>query len=115
MRTHHTRTALVAVAAALTTIATATPSHAATTCASNAICLWTEKNGGGQLFTWKAGYVDLPSQFRDHTFSFRANRNGAFIDWKGGVKNCRNVRKGDFSNDYSTGFGKMIDAVGDNC
>lgn len=115
MRTHHIRAAFVASAVALATVAAATPSHAATTCARNAICLWTERNGGGQPYVWKGGYADLPAGFVDHVYSFRANRNGAFIDWKGGVKNCRNVRAGDYSNDYSGGFGKMIDAVGDNC
>lgn len=115
MRKHTARAMLVAGAMALTTLATATPSQAAPGCAANAVCLWTKANGGGQLYTWKGGYIDLPSQFTDHVGSFRANRSAGFIDWKGGTKACRTVRAGDYADNYQKAFGKLIDAVGDKC
>ncbi|MEV7088128.1 peptidase inhibitor family I36 protein [Streptomyces sp. NPDC093085] len=106
---------VVAGTAVLATLATITPSTAAPACEANAICLWTKKNGGGQLLVWKGGYRDLPAEFHDHVYSFRANRSGAFINYNNGTKECRTVRAGDYADNYDQGFGKLMDAIGDNC
>ncbi|MEW1722941.1 hypothetical protein [Streptomyces sp. NPDC093109] len=105
----------------LTTLGVASePSYAAPsaglTCSANTICLWRQQYGlGDDLYQWKGGYVDLPAKFRDHVWSFRANRSGAFIDWSGGKKTCRSVSPGDEWNVYNNDFGSRIDAVGDKC
>ncbi|MFJ2815824.1 hypothetical protein [Streptomyces sp. NPDC087294] len=93
----------------------AAPSEALT-CSVNTICLWRQQYGlGDEVYRWKGGYVDLPARFRDHVWSFRANRSGAFIDWSGGRKTCRPVRSGDEWNVYNFDFGSRIDAVADKC
>jgi len=108
------RAALVAGTVVVTTLGTSTHAQALPACASNAICLWRFQDGTGDLYTWRGGYVDLPSRFVDHVGSFRANRTGAFIDWATG-KECRSVRRGDYASNYSGRFGSKIDAVGDTC
>ncbi|MYW01225.1 hypothetical protein [Streptomyces sp. SID3343] len=94
------------------------PAHAADSalkCSAKTICLWYQEYGEGDLYQWKGGYVDLPAKFRDHVWSFRANRSGAFIDWSGGKKTCRSVSPGDEWNVYREDFGSRIDAVADKC
>ncbi|WP_228974668.1 peptidase inhibitor family I36 protein [Streptomyces sp. DH12] len=114
------RTLLVAGVLTLATLGTtqtaqAVPSTTNAVCPSNAICLWTGVSYSGAQYNWTGGYVDLPGSWRDHTYSFIANRSGAFIDWSGGQKTCRTVSKGHYAARYDTGFGKKIDAVGDKC
>ncbi|GGP97749.1 peptidase inhibitor family I36 protein [Streptomyces roseolilacinus] len=106
---------LVLAALATTQTAQAAPSSTNATCPSNAICLWTGVSYSGAQYNWTGGYKDLPAAWRDHSYSFIANRSGAFIDWSGGQKTCRSVSKGHYAARYDTGFGKKIDAVGDNC
>ncbi|MFF5568333.1 hypothetical protein ACFY7Z_27660 [Streptomyces sp. NPDC012623] len=117
MSMRRTYALLVAGTAVLATLATITPSTAAPSCEARAICLWTEQNGGGQLKVWRGGYLDLPSNFHHHVYSFRANRSGAFINYHDGTKQCRTVSAGNFADNYNKGaaFGKTMDAIGDNC
>ncbi|QLH19878.1 hypothetical protein [Streptomyces sp. Rer75] len=114
MNARFMRCALVAGTVVVTTLGPSVQAQALPACASNAICLWRFQDGTGELYTWRGGYVDLPSRFVDHVGSFRANRTGAFIDWATG-KECRSVRKGDYASNYSGRFGAKIDAVGDTC
>jgi hypothetical protein len=114
------RSVLIAGVLTLATLPTvqaaqANPSNANASCPSNAICLWTGVSYSGAQYNWTGGYKDLPPAWRDHSFSFIANRSGAFIDWSGGQKVCRPVSKGDYATRYDRGFGKKIDAVGDTC
>jgi len=106
---------LTLAALATTQAAHATPSTENATCPSNAICLWTGVSYTGAQYNWTGGYVDLPPAWRDHSYSFIANRTGGFIDWSGGRKVCRPVSKGDYATRYDTGFGKMIDGVDTRC
>lgn len=114
MRIRHTRVWPVAATALLAALVFPTPAQALPACASNAICLWRYQDGTGELYTWRGGYVNLPSRFVDHVGSFRANRKGAFIDWATG-KDCRPVNVGDYASNYAGRFGSKIDAVGDTC
>ncbi|OKK22872.1 hypothetical protein AMK16_00580 [Streptomyces sp. CB00455] len=98
----------------MTVLSTTTPAVALPTCPGNAICLWRFQDGTGEVYIWRGGYVDLPSRFVDHVYSFRANRTGAFIDWAKG-KECHAVRKGDYASNYGARFGSKMDAVGDTC
>lgn len=106
----------VATAALVATaLAPATPSQAAPACEANAVCLWTKNNGGGQLYVWRGGYVDVPGEFHDHVYSFRANRGGAFINYNNGTKECRTITPGDYADNYNKGFGSQVDALADHC
>ncbi|NBM19414.1 peptidase inhibitor family I36 protein [Streptomyces sp. GC420] len=104
----------LAAALALGTLGSATtPAAAVPGCEANAICLWTGENGGGDLYVWKGGYVDVPAAFHDHVYSFRANRPGCFINYAEGTKEVRPVNPGDYADHYDEGFGAVLDAVGD--
>ncbi|MEU0331845.1 peptidase inhibitor family I36 protein [Streptomyces sp. NPDC006193] len=107
----------VVAVAALGTVrsAQAIPSTTNSTCPSRAICLWTGVGYTGVQYDWAGGYKDLPAAWRDHSYSFIANRSGAFIDWSGGQKVCRTVHKGDYATRYDRGFGKSIDGVDSTC
>ncbi|MGA4960074.1 peptidase inhibitor family I36 protein [Streptomyces lavendulocolor] len=114
------RSVVIAGVLALATLTTgqtaqAVPNSTNATCPSNAICLWTGVSYSGAQYNWTGGYKDLPAAWRDHSYSFIANRSGAFIDWSGGQKVCRSVSRGHYAARYDTGFGKKIDAVADTC
>ncbi|MFD4023385.1 peptidase inhibitor family I36 protein [Streptomyces sp. NPDC058576] len=118
--TNPLRSALVACVMALAAASTTQAAHAAPPrvmdeCASNAICLWTGVNYTGVKYTWTSGYKDLPAAWRDHSYSFIANRDGGFIDWSGGQKLCRTVKSGHYATRYDQGFGTKIDAVDARC
>lgn len=111
-----TRALLVAGTLAMACLAsTAPPAAAAPACEANAVCLWTKKNGGGDLYIWRGGYVDVPPAFHDHTYSFRANRDACFINYNNGTKESRPVKAGDYADNYDRGFGAKLDAVADRC
>lgn len=116
MRNTRIRTLLAAGALAMASlVTTATPATAAPPCEAGAICLWTKKNGGGDLYIWRGGYVDVPPAFHDHTYSFRANRAGCFINYNEGTKEGRPVQAGDYADNYDEGFGAKLDAIADHC
>lgn len=93
----------------------ATPAHAVPDCPERTICLWTLPNGGGDLHEWTGGYQNLPGPWHDHVGSFRARRNGAFINYSQGSKICRTVRNGDYADNYNNRFGRVMDAIDNNC
>ncbi|WP_299534209.1 peptidase inhibitor family I36 protein [uncultured Streptomyces sp.] len=107
--------ALTLAALAAPQAAHAVPSDTSATCPARAICLWTGVNYSGAQYNWTGGYKDLPAAWRDHSYSFIANRSGGFIDWSGGQKVCRTVAKGNYGAHYDTGFGKKIDGVDNAC
>ncbi|MEU7327408.1 MULTISPECIES: peptidase inhibitor family I36 protein [Streptomyces] len=118
--THPVRSVLVAGVMALAAVSSTQSAHAAPPqpaeeCAANAICLWTGVSYTGVKYTWTSGYKDLPAAWRDHSYSFIANRAGGFIDWSGGQKTCRTVSNGDYATRYDRGFGTKIDAVDTRC
>jgi hypothetical protein len=92
-----------------------TPSNTQSTCPTNAICIWTGVNYTGVQHNWTSGYENVPPAWRDHTYSFIANRAGCFIDWSGGQKTSRTVSKGDYATRYDQGFGKRIDGIDEHC
>jgi hypothetical protein len=89
--------------------------RAAASCADGDICFWHDRNYSGPSWSWKpsSGYRDMPSNLHDHVYSFIANAEGCFIDWKPQEK--RKVNKGDYAKAYDTNFGRRIDAVGPTC
>lgn len=108
------RALVVAGALALLSLGTTvTPAGAAPGCDPDAVCLWSENNGGGQLLVWKGGYLDLPPGLHDHVYSFRANRNACFINYNEGTKEVRTAHPGDYADNYDEGFGAEMDAISD--
>ncbi|MFI1200645.1 peptidase inhibitor family I36 protein (plasmid) [Streptomyces sp. BHT-5-2] len=115
MLLNKTRALLVAGVAAFAGVAGMAPAQAVPGCGDNTVCLWTGTNGGGDIHTWTGGYQDLPANFHDHVYSFRANRNAAFINYNNGTKECRPVAAGDYADNYDRGFGATMDAIDDHC
>ena len=82
------------------------------------VCMWTQENYQGSLFTYSAsqGYVDVPADWHDNVASFYSDGSGCFVNYESdGTKETRAISPGDYNVVYKRGFGGYVDALQPSC